>query len=457
MFFFFTVTSFFRLKMSILANASPVARRHVCVVIVVMMLLLLISSITYNPGLALGLFASTQNIRVVRLASLLLSTTTSTKYVGAVAKSTDLAADKELVSTVKRHFNIITLDYSCNWIHVVEDPTLCMYGLHFAQRHGLAFRYHSVLWPVADQRLFSGQNVSIISRDDKVREIKKRTEYIAEHFGDNVTFYNVVNEVVCESGRYNFKTPLDGNLDEKRPWITTDSSRRCFFSKHYGTYLKRNTWASGNATTDLVDYIDVAFREMHKSLKARGVTRPKLCLNDYRFEAGFGAEGSPWAETNLMVDKAKGMYAILKTLKERYVPIDCLGFQSHFSAYFGRWTSSFRRSFRKTLRRFANLGVDIHVTELEAKCQINHHKEGIPPCSISEDVFMEEQAKIYGAVATVCFEEPSCTVYQTWGVTDKYTFCSHENQCAYKPFIFDENFAPKPAFFAIAHSLGDKN
>jgi endo-1,4-beta-xylanase len=44
--------------------------------------------------------------------------------------------------------------------------------------------------------------------------------------------------------------------------------------------------------------------------------------------------------------------------KARGVPIDCVGFQSHL-------TNSVASDYQANLQRFANLGVDVQITELD--------------------------------------------------------------------------------------------
>ena len=72
----------------------------------------------------------------------------------------------------------------------------------------------------------------------------------------------------------------------------------------------------------------------------------KLCYNDYNIEN--------WTDA-----KTQGVYSMVKDFKSRGVPIDCVGFQSHFG------TSGPPASFQTTLSSFAALGVDVQITELD--------------------------------------------------------------------------------------------
>lgn len=90
------------------------------------------------------------------------------------------------------------------------------------------------------------------------------------------------------------------------------------------------------------DWIEVAFRTARAADPAA-----KLCYNDYN------VEDWNWAKT-------QAMYAMVKDFKQRGVPIDCVGFQSHFNS-----GSPYNSNFRTTLQNFAALGVDVAITELD--------------------------------------------------------------------------------------------
>ncbi len=89
------------------------------------------------------------------------------------------------------------------------------------------------------------------------------------------------------------------------------------------------------------DWIEVAFRTARAADPAA-----KLCYNDYNTD-GVNA-------------KSTGVYNMVQDFKARGVPIDCVGFQSHFNS-----GSPYPGDYRANLQRFANLGVDVQITELD--------------------------------------------------------------------------------------------
>jgi GH35 family endo-1,4-beta-xylanase len=57
------------------------------------------------------------------------------------------------------------------------------------------------------------------------------------------------------------------------------------------------------------------------------------------------------------------------------------------------------------------------------------------------------QGEIYANLLTICLEESTCTSFETWGFTDKYTwltdFYGGTNE---HPLPFDEEYSKKPAY-----------
>ncbi|GAA2918336.1 endo-1,4-beta-xylanase [Kitasatospora cinereorecta] len=154
-------------------------------------------------------------------------------------------------------------------------------------------------------------------------------------------------------------------------------------------------------------FIEEAFRT------ARAVDAgAKLCYNDYN--------------TDGQNAKSNAVYAMVKDFKQRGVPIDCVGFQSHFNS-----NSPVPSDYRANLQRFADLGVDVQITELDI--------EGSG----------SSQAASYSSVVNACLAVTRCTGITVWGVTDKYSWRSSGT-----PLLFDGNYNKKPAYDAVLTALG---
>ncbi|MFG6300838.1 MULTISPECIES: endo-1,4-beta-xylanase [Streptomyces] len=154
-------------------------------------------------------------------------------------------------------------------------------------------------------------------------------------------------------------------------------------------------------------YIEEAFRTARAADPAA-----KLCYNDYNTD-GVNA-------------KSTAVYAMVKDFKARGVPIDCVGFQGHFNS-----NSPVPADLRANLQRFADLGVDVQITELDI--------EGSGTA----------QADAYARVVDACLAVDRCTGITVWGVTDKYSWRSGGT-----PLLFDGNYDAKPAYDAVLAALG---
>ncbi|MFH9374728.1 endo-1,4-beta-xylanase [Streptomyces anulatus] len=152
------------------------------------------------------------------------------------------------------------------------------------------------------------------------------------------------------------------------------------------------------------DWIEVAFRTARAADPAA-----KLCYNDYN------VEDWTWAKT-------QAMYAMVRDFKQRGVPIDCVGFQSHFNS-----GSPYNSNFRTTLQNFAALGVDVAITELDI--------QGAP-------------ASTYASVTNDCLAVPRCLGITVWGVRDSDSW-----RPDHTPLLFNNDGSKKAAYTSVLDAL----
>jgi endo-1,4-beta-xylanase len=150
------------------------------------------------------------------------------------------------------------------------------------------------------------------------------------------------------------------------------------------------------------DWIEAAFRAARSA-----DPNAKLCYNDYNTD-GVNA-------------KSTGIYNMVADFKNRGVPIDCVGFQSHLS-------NSVPGDYQANLQRFAALGVDVQITEL--------------------DISGSNQAAVYASVTRSCLAVPRCTGITVWGIRDSDSWRQGEN-----PLLFDNNGNKKAAYNSVLDVL----
>ncbi len=152
------------------------------------------------------------------------------------------------------------------------------------------------------------------------------------------------------------------------------------------------------------DWIEVAFRTARAADPAA-----KLCYNDYN------VENWTWAKT-------QAMYAMVRDFKQRGVPIDCVGFQSHFNN-----DSPYNSNFRTTLQNFAALGVDVAITELDIQ---------------------GASGTTYANVTNDCLAVPRCLGITVWGVRDTDSW-----RAEHTPLLFNGDGSKKPAYTSVLNAL----
>jgi GH35 family endo-1,4-beta-xylanase len=100
------------------------------------------------------------------------------------------------------------------------------------------------------------------------------------------------------------------------------------------------------------------------------------------------------------------MYNPVKSLKAQGVPIDGVGFQGHLAVQYG-----FPTNMQQSLRRFADLGVDVAITELDVRMQT--------PSDATKEA---TQVTYYTNVVKACMAVTRCVGITIWDFTDKYSW-----------------------------------
>lgn len=139
--------------------------------------------------------------------------------------------------------------------------------------------------------------------------------------------------------------------------------------------------------------------------------------------------------------KQERFYALIRDLVESGAPISGVGFQGHIRPPFLRDYDPTQEEIEATIRRFTALGLRVEITEIDVTID-----PSVPGA-------LDAQAETYRRLTLGCFRVPGCDGLTTWGVTDKYTWIRDFFAVDGAPLLFDAEFRPKPAYFAIADAL----
>ena len=149
-----------------------------------------------------------------------------------------------------------------------------------------------------------------------------------------------------------------------------------------------------------------------------------------------------------LTPKSEAVYQMLKSMVNRGIPIDGMGFETHVSLL----QPLEYESVYLELKRFADLGLTVHISEMDVACGIpTYLKENgsYVPCIDWDERKMEKQAEYYGIVLKACLNVDGCEFFASWGFTDKYTWIDTDMH----PLQWDENYNTKPAFDTMINVL----
>jgi endo-1,4-beta-xylanase len=149
----------------------------------------------------------------------------------------------------------------------------------------------------------------------------------------------------------------------------------------------------------------------------------KLYINDYNIE-GENA-------------KSNALYSLAQSLLAQGVPLGGIGLESHFIV--GQVPSSMLAN----MQRFANLGLDVAITELDDRIQL-------PASSAS----LQQQASDYSTVVNDCLAVSRCVGVSQWGVDDGHSWIPGTFPGYGAATMYDSNYQPKPAYNAAVTALG---
>jgi endo-1,4-beta-xylanase len=313
-------------------------------------------------------------------ASLLLGTAVRPSQLSEVAYA----------ATLSREFNMVEPEDAMKWWVVRARAVAFDFHqgdevVHFAQAHGMRVRGHCLVWGRDNPAwLTHGQ----FTATELSQLLHEHITTVMRHYAGQVFAWDVVNEALDEHG--NVRASL---------W-----------------YDQPGIGLSGKGTA----YIEQAFHWAHEA-----DPRALLFYNE--------------AEGEGLNRKSDAVYAMVKDFKRRHVPIDGVGLQLHISSL-----DFDTVAVATNIARLAALGVQVHITELDASLPIDSQGDAIR----KED--LARQAHIYRDIARACMQNPGCTAIQTWGFTDKYSWIgSHSHGTGGQALLFDRNYHPKQSYQAL--------
>lgn len=178
-----------------------------------------------------------------------------------------------------------------------------------------------------------------------------------------------------------------------------------------------DTIDANNTAVDQRDYIDMAFQ------RARQVDPDaKLILNDF--------------SVSTQSEKSDAMYTWAQSMVNRGIPLDGVGFQMHMDG------ATNYDDFAENMQRFADLGLEIHITELDVRYTVPFTNKKAT-----------DQADVYRQVIRRVLDQPAVKTFTMWGFTDAHSWIPTHFPGNDNALILDREYNPKPAFVALQEEL----
>ena len=300
------------------------------------------------------------------------------KYIGGEINA-NLLSNTTVTSLASAQFAMITPENEMKWDALEPSRGSFNFGagdriVTFAQTSGMRVRGHNLVW---HSQLPSW--VSSLPLNQVQAAMENHITMAATHYRGKLYAWDVVNEPFEENGQL----------------------RTSVFLQAMGS-----------------GYIADALR----TARAADPTA-KLYLNDFNIE-GTGA-------------KSDAMFNLVKSLLSQGVPIDGVGFESHFIV--GQIPSTLQAN----MQRFADLGLDVAITELDIRVPL-------PAATAS----LNQQATDFASVVRACLAVTRCVGVTQWAIGDADSWIPGFFSGFGAATMFDSNYQPKPAFNAVITALG---
>jgi endo-1,4-beta-xylanase len=267
----------------------------------------------------------------------------------------------------------------------------------FAERNRLKIRGHNLVWHYESQTpkwFFKDKDGNQASKELVLQRLKDHITTVVSRYKGKLYAWDVANEVISD------------RRDE---------------------YLRNSEWYKICGE----EYIAKAFQWAHEA-----DPNALLFYNDYN-------EISPV--------KREKIYKLVKSLKDAGVPVHGVGMQGHWAV-----NEPTREQLDSTIKRFADLGVQVQITEFDVSVYPKEHdaRERKPEDASTQFTAEREQAQLekYKMSFDVFRKYKNVISGVTfWNVSDRYSWLDNfpvKNRKDY-PLLFDTNRQPKKAYWEV--------
>ncbi|GGI98447.1 beta-xylanase [Alicyclobacillus cellulosilyticus] len=291
-----------------------------------------------------------------------------------------------------RHFSSVTAENHMKFALVHPEPDRYDFAaaddiVAFAQANHMKVRGHTLVWHnQTPSWVFEGSDGSPVKPADLRARMREHIHTVMSRYRGRVYCWDVVNEAVADSGE---------------------------------AWLRDSKWHAILGP----DYLRDAYIFAHEA-----DPDALLFYNDYN---------------ECEEEKREKIYRLVRDLRAQDVPVHGIGMQGHWGL-----VRPAADDIRRTIERFASLGVQIQITELDITLydwQDRRTDLRTPPPE-----WLERQAERYGEIFAIFREyKDVITGVTLWGVADDWTWRDDFPVRGRKdwPLLFDTAHQPKAAFW----------
>lgn len=325
--------------------------------------------------------------------------------IGAAAHDQHITDDRQYATVLAREFDSLTPYTAMKWGALHPEPDRYDFSgadalVDFASAHRMRVRGHTLVWGGAVDPP-NPDYVNAASSPSALRALMaEHIDTVMKRYAGRVDRWDVVNEPVTVFGQAG----------------ATDGLRDHVFLQQLGP-----------------GYIAEALELAHAA-----DPNARLFVNDF-----FVLKPGP---------KQDRYFRLVSELLKMGAPLHGVGFQGHLAflpfAPPGDVDMPTGSEIESTLRRFAALGVDVEITELNVH---TWRFEGDLAARLVR------QADFYASAVRACLAVPACRALTVWLFTDRYP-TSIESTIGRdgEPLLFDAAYAPKPAYVEVRKLLAGR-
>ncbi len=321
--------------------------------------------------------------------------------------------DSQAVAIVLQQCNSVTAENVMKWVHIHPQPDMYDFEaadrfVTFGEKHNMFIAGHALVWH--DQIpawTFVDAQGKLLGRDAMLLRMRQHIETVVGRYKGRVKGWDVVNEALTDEGG-----------------------------------LRQSLWVQ----TVGEDFVAKAFEYTNQVDPGA-----ELYYNDFSLDKPA---------------KRDAAVRLVKDLKARGLRIDAVGIQGHWGMDYP--TDDDLENF---ISAVAGLGVKVLVTEMDMNilpaawdyegADINMRVELRKELNPYPDALPDSMQKVltdrYAGLFAILVKHAATVDRVTfWGVTDKTSWLNDwpvRGRTSY-PLLFDRNYQPKPAFFAVLNTAG---